>query len=172
MPNTMTLISAVTVGAGGAATINFTNIPTTYTDLYVNYSIRHSESATDNWAKLTFNSVGGTSNSTAFFRGNGSTTASSIGGGDAYFRGIISNAGTSTSNVFASNNLYIPNYTSGSYKQAISHGAMENNATYGYTVVAADLWLNSGVISSIQLNAWSGTFNQYSTAYLYGINNS
>jgi hypothetical protein len=35
---TMTALSTVTVGAGGAATIDFTSIPQTYTDLIVKIS--------------------------------------------------------------------------------------------------------------------------------------
>ena len=37
---TYTLISSVTVGAGGASSIDFTSIPSTYTDLLVKISAR------------------------------------------------------------------------------------------------------------------------------------
>jgi hypothetical protein len=40
----MTLISSVTVGSGGAADIEFTSIPATYTDLLVKISIRNATS--------------------------------------------------------------------------------------------------------------------------------
>ena len=37
---TMTLVSTVTVGAGGAANIQWTSIPNTATDLYITVSAR------------------------------------------------------------------------------------------------------------------------------------
>ena len=40
MADTYTLISSVTVGAGGASSIDFTSIPATYTDLLVKFSLR------------------------------------------------------------------------------------------------------------------------------------
>ena len=40
MATTYTLISSVTVGSGGAANIEFTSIPSTYTDLLLKYYLR------------------------------------------------------------------------------------------------------------------------------------
>ena len=45
MPNTFTLIASSTVGAGGASSIDFTSIPSTYTDLCLKVSAR--STATD-----------------------------------------------------------------------------------------------------------------------------
>ena len=42
MATTYTLISSVTVGSGGAASIEFTSIPSTYTDLVLKLSARSS----------------------------------------------------------------------------------------------------------------------------------
>jgi hypothetical protein len=46
MATTYEIISSVTVGSGGAANIEFTSIPATYTDLYVLASIRSNRSGT------------------------------------------------------------------------------------------------------------------------------
>jgi hypothetical protein len=40
MPNTFELIAAVTVGSGGAANIEFTSIPSTYTHLQIRGIVR------------------------------------------------------------------------------------------------------------------------------------
>ena len=40
MANTFQLISSTTVGAGGASSIDFTSIPSTYTDLVIKWSGR------------------------------------------------------------------------------------------------------------------------------------
>jgi hypothetical protein len=57
MANTYTLISSVTVGSGGAANIEFTSIPQTYTDLLYKIS-----------GRLSVDSA------SAFLRYNGTTT--------------------------------------------------------------------------------------------------
>jgi hypothetical protein len=43
MANTFTLIASSTVGSGGAASIDFTSISSTYTDLVVKLSLRNTE---------------------------------------------------------------------------------------------------------------------------------
>jgi hypothetical protein len=172
MANTYTLIASNTVGSGGAASINFTSIPATYTDLVIQYSIRISQAGTNDWALLTFNSIGGTSNNAIYLRGDGSTAASSSGLTSNYIRGVIANGASSTASTFASNTVYIPNYTSSNYKSVSLDGTQEDNATANYMVITAGLLTNTSVITSIQLAAPSGTFVQYSTAYLYGISNS
>jgi hypothetical protein len=48
---------------------------------------------------------------------------------------------------------------------------MENNATLSLMNLAAGLWSNTSAITSIKITA-VGTFEQYSTATLYGIKNS
>ena len=46
MADTYVLINSVTVGAGGASTIEFTSIPSTYTDLLLYCSVRDSATST------------------------------------------------------------------------------------------------------------------------------
>jgi hypothetical protein len=55
MAITYTLISSVTVGAGGAASMSFTSIPSTYTDLVVFCSGRAANSFTSAGLLLKFN---------------------------------------------------------------------------------------------------------------------
>ena len=50
MATTYTLISSVTVGSGGAASIEFTSIPADYTDLLLKVSMRCAGS--QQWSKL------------------------------------------------------------------------------------------------------------------------
>lgn len=173
MANTYKLIASSTVGAGGTSAIEFTFIPQTYTDLYLVCSLRMTEAGTDNWGMLTFNNIGGTSNSAIYIRGNGSTAVSASGLNDYFMRGVIANGATSTASTFASNSIYIPNYTSTTTNKSVSiEGAMENNATYGYLPLAAALVTNTAAVTSIKLVPFSGTWVQYTTAYLYGIKNS
>jgi hypothetical protein len=171
MANTYTLIASYTVGSGGAATIDFTSIPATYTDLLVKYSLRTSTTAGATWydVYLTFN--GTTTNySGRFVYGDGSDDASGTDATTAIF--LRPSASTSTASTFGNGEVYIPNYTSSNNKSVSVDNVSENNATSAFAGLTASLWSNSAAITSITLTAATGTLVQYSTAYLYGIKNS
>jgi hypothetical protein len=168
MANTYTLISSVTVGSGGASTIDFTSIPQTYTDLLISSSIRTNRSAVGSYFFLSFN--GNTSNfSSRFLTGDGSSATS---GSQARLGGVETNA-NATASAFANNQLYIPNYTSSNHKSYSADSVVENNATTGFDYLIAGLWSDTSAITSITITPEAGgTYIQYSTAYLYGIKNS
>jgi hypothetical protein len=163
---TYTLISSVSVGSGGASAINFTSIPSTYTDLEILVSGRTSGSG--NGLFITFNS--NTSNYTNLaLQGNG-TSAGSYG---TYERnaGMISES-SETSNTFGSTKIYIPNYAGSNNKSYSADATSENNSSLGYMNLVAGLWSNTSAITSISLSTTGGGFVQHSTAYLYGISNA
>lgn len=167
MPNTFTLIQAVTVGSGGSASIDFTSIPSTYTDLVVKLSTRNT--GTDTWMNLKFN--GSSSNwSMRYFQGSG--TAVSSGNDPANTYSVQQTISTNTANTFGSAELYIPNYTSSNNKAVSIDHVTETNATTAYQSLTALLWSNSAAINQVTITPNAGTFAQYSAAYLYGIKNS
>ena len=170
MATTYKLISSVTVGSGGAANIDFTSIPATYTDLKVVFSARGTVSGNNVDTKLTFNS--NTSNYTLRnVYGDGSTAASFSDSTTNYTGGEI--PGTSiTASTFGSVEIYIPNYTSSNNKSFSADVVTENNATAAIAWLHAGLWSNAAAITSVTLTPASGSFAQYSTAYLYGISNA
>lgn len=167
MATTYTLISSVTVGAGGASSIDFTSIPSTYTDLCLLVSSRSSASAGTDLGLIGFN--GSTASFTnKYLGGNGSIAYS---GSYARYIGDI-NAATSTASTFTNLQIYIPNYAGSSNKSFSSDTAMETNATGGVLALAAGLWSNTAAINQVTLTFNTGSFVQYSTAYLYGISKS
>ena len=96
------LISTVTVGSGGAATISFSSIPATYTDLKVVASLRATGSRGEDAVLIRFNSDSTAANYTArTIRGNGSATSSEYltSGFAGMYIGEF-NGGTSTANSF------------------------------------------------------------------------
>ena len=164
MANTYVQIgSTVTVGSGGAATIDFTSIPSTYTDLVIKLSGRYSASAFDghyiafNGSILTF--------SGRYLLGSGSAASS---GSLARYLGTI-NGSSSTANTFTSTEIYIPNYAGSTNKSFSSDNVTENNATESYANLVAGLWATTSAITSISISLPTGNFVQYSTASLYGI---
>lgn len=169
-PN-MVAIQTVTVGAGGASSIEFTSIPQTYTDLKVVFSVRD---ATNNngVVKITFNGSA-TGYTARQLYGTGSSAASNTdytGSGTYYGTEGSSAPSNATASTFSNCELYIPNYTSSNNKSINADSLYENNGTLAYQSLSAGLWSNSAAITSIKIAQFSGNnFAQYSTATLYGV---
>ena len=165
MPNTFTLIASSTVGSGGAATIDFSSIPSTYTDLVLKISGRSSYSTTAVGIQFGFNGqAAGTSITGKTIQGAGSGTPVSYSAWQPNIDGASATAST-----FASVDIYLPNYTSSNNKSASSDSVQEDNATTAYAEMHAALWSNTSAINRITITPNSGSFVQHSTAYLYGI---
>ena len=171
MPTDNTFVqigSTVTVGGGGAATIDFTSIPATYTDLVVKISARSVRSAVNDVLYMKVNGSA-TTYSSKVLEGNGATPTSYNGGSTAFSDILGIPAASSTASVFSNAEIYIPNYTSANYKSISADSVGENNATTAYTDLYAGLWSNTAAITSITLYNIISNFAQYSAASLYGI---
>ena len=166
MATTYTLISSVTVGSGGASSIDFTSIPSTYTDLLVKISARNDSGGN---LFVTFNS-----SSASFSRRDLFANVPTVGSSNSSDNFIgASNDSTFTANTFSNSELYIPNYAGSNNKSYSSDTVNENNATVSNLRLLAGLRSNTDAITSLSLNAGSGNnFVQYTTAYLYGISNA
>ena len=169
MANTYKLISSVTVGSGGAADIEFTSIPNTYTDLLVQFSTRVSTSAFWNDIKITFNNNTSSLSSTW---GNAESGTSVGYGANTSNIFTWTTANNATASIFGNHSIYIPNYTGSSNKIIGIDGVSEYNAANAIVVFTSGQWANSSAITSIKLTHATDTFMQYSTAYLYGISNA
>ena len=167
MAATYQLITSNTVGAGGVASVTFSSIPNTYTDLLILSSARSTSSTSSIQAQFNGNATGYTNRE---LTGSGSAASSSTATGYAYFDVAVSSS--MTANTFSNGSLYIPNYTGSTNKSSSGDGVQENNATAAYMNLDANLWANTAAITSIVLNLNTGSFAQYSTFYLYGIKNS
>ena len=171
MANTYVAIATVTVGSGGASTIDFTSIPGTYTDLLIKVC-----------GRFTFNN-GIVSNMAIKFNGststftnrtvNGSGSAAGSGSGSSGFIGDFP-AALSTGSTFGSSEIYIPNYAGSTNKSVSADTVSENNGTVAWSYLTSVLWSTTSAITSITLYdiGNSSNFAQYSTATLYGIKNS
>ena len=163
-----TLISSVTVGAGGAASIDFTSIPQTYTDLVLVLSGRTTKTTSDG-ALVQIN--GDTSSANYTYRwlyGDGSAAQSGTGT-LAGFLAFRVNGSSTTANTFGNGQMYIPNYTSSIAKIASMDAVDENNATAAFSFINAGSWSGTAAITSIKILNSGYNLAQYSTAYLYGL---
>jgi hypothetical protein len=169
MPNTMTLISTITVGSGGSSSIDFTSIPSTYTDLCLKLSARDGTyGAASSTCYVAFNGTSRT-NQTSRWIANSSGTPTSPAGTDILFANIVGNTGTA--NTFSNGEMYITNYAGSNNKSLTVENIHENNSSTIYNTLFAGLWSSSAAINRIYITC-DGAFAQYSTASLYGISNS
>jgi len=173
MPTFTQIGTAQVVGAGGAADITFSSIPSTYTDLCLVFSVRSTRSANFDAVFLRVNGDTGSSHSYRFLRGSGSSPDSGNNGAASFvYVGQIP-AATSTSSTFQNASVYLPNYATSSSKSMSSDSVSENNATEAWALLTAGLWSNSSAITSLRLYPENGpNFAQHSTAYLYGVSNA
>jgi hypothetical protein len=166
MANTFELIASSTVGSGGAASITFSGIASTWTDLVLKFSLRTDASLGQDNVKLYIN--GGTANqylTTKDVRGNGSAASSAS-------EVMVINGNTATSNTFGNGEIYLPNYAGSTNKSMSADSVSENNATTAFTFLNALLWSQTSAITSIAIGSATGNLMQYSTAYLFGIKSS
>jgi hypothetical protein len=157
------------VGSGGAASVTFSSIPQTYTDLKIVLSARSNYANSPEGAFLTINGSTVFSNKNVFGTGAGTASQGQVGG-DA---GPFAAGNNWTANNFSNTEIYIPNYTSSNYKPIGTESVLENNGSGAYEEINAILWSNTSAITSIALSVVNGTlWLQNSTFWLYGIKNS
>jgi hypothetical protein len=148
-----------------AASITFSSIPATFTDLVLLCSLRTTSG--DNAWNDTFlrpNSATTNLSARALF-GNGAS-ASSFSVTDIRF---YSNGGASTASTFANSSIYIPNYTSASAKSVSIDSVSEGNQTTHIQAILAGLWNQTTAISSLEIVSGAGNLAIGSSISLFGV---
>jgi hypothetical protein len=159
LPSTMTPI-ATTIGTGTNATITFSNIPNTYTDLFLVANVKVS---TIRQLSVRFNSDTGSNYSRTVLRGDGSTAASSRASNQTAIE--VTSAGYGDTQ-FTNHILQIINYSNTTTNKTLL--ARSNNASGGTDAIVG-LWRNTAAISAIEFYTVSATFDTASTFTLYGV---
>jgi len=160
-------IASSIVGSGGTATVTFSSIAGTYTDLLVKISARTDRASTNDYFSMKFNSNSANYSDRSLY-GNGSAATSETGNSTtAAFMFAVPGA-SNTASAFGNADIYIPNYASANYKSVSSDAVIENNATAAIAGLNANLWSNTAAITSVSFTA-IGSFIQYSSFYLYGV---
>jgi hypothetical protein len=170
---TYTLINS-NVLASTTASVTFSAIPATYTDLVLRCSMRLDEASTTATVKVWFNSDTANNYSLTFLRGSGSAAASNRTSSSPYFSTGQANGNSATANIFTSAELYIPSYAASQNKPFSSISAHENNTSTAYIESRAGLWSNTAAMTSISLQPIDVgiSFLSGSSFYLYGISNA
>jgi hypothetical protein len=174
MASTYTLISS-NVLSSSAASVTFSAIPSTYTDLVIRSSARVDPAGNTVQLSIQFNGLSTTIYSATRLRGNGSTASSSRSTSAAHMYLFNANADASTANTFSNGEHYIPNYAGTAQKTASGFGVTEMNSATSIVIDAgAGLANLTSAITSITLfdSGSNGNFMAGSSFYLYGIKNS
>lgn len=174
MANTYTAISTVTVGAGGAANIEFTSIPQNFTDLLLFTSLRSTDTET-RWGstRIRFNSNSDSLYDYIEVYGTGSVAASGGLSSDTSGSAARNTPNGVTASVFSNGMTYITNYASSNNKSFSDDTVTENFGTAALSPLVANLFRSTSPITSLMIYpSGSFTFMQHSTATLYGIKNT
>jgi hypothetical protein len=168
-------IQTVTVGAGGAADITFSSIPSTYKHLQIRGIGRDARATygNDN-LNVRFNSDSGANYSWHKLQGNGSSASA---GGSSNTTQITANAlagNGAPSNTFSATIIDILDYANtNKYKTLRGLDGVDINGTVagegGVIELFSGNWRNTAAITSVTLIAGSPNFSQYSSFALYGI---
>ena len=162
----MKLIETKTLGTA-AASIEFTSIPQTFTDLVCLISSRSNRAAVNDDLRIRLN--GATTDLTSrVLNGDGSAAVSYS---DTTWDSLaIQSAASSTSNTFGNSQVYISDYRGATNKVISVDSVSENNATAATQRLAAGLWSNTAAITSVLFSPVLGTdFVAGTTISLYGI---
>jgi len=173
MANTYQLIASNTLGSS-AASVTFSSIPATYTDLVVRCSTRSDTVDVSNTINITLSSDTASNYSRTQITGDGSAASSGRSSNQSVLPFLSSAAASLTSNTFGTFELYIPSYTASQNKPLSGFAVTESNSASDARIYgAAYLWRNTSAVSSIKFElSGSNNFVSGSSFFLYGIKNS
>lgn len=156
-------ISAITLAASSAS-IEFNNIPGTYSHLQLRGIAR---TATNVSLGLRFNSDTGSNYSRHFLNGSGSSAAA---GGGASTTTIFAGTAAQASSTFGANVIDILDYKDTSkYTTVRSFSGSDNNGS-GFVQFMSGNWRNTNAVTSISIIQVEGDqLTQYTQFALYGI---
>ena len=164
-------IATVNVGAGGASTITFSSIPSTYTHLQIRMIQRDNQASVADGARLTFNSDTGSNYAYHILRGDGSTAQAYSGASQTNILLTFDLAGnTAGANVFGAAVIDILDYANtNKYKTVRSLSGRDNNGDGG-VALDSGLWQSTSAVNTINIFPQIGSsINEYSQFALYGI---
>ena len=176
MPATYTLIASNTLSSA-AASVTFSAIPGTYTDLVLKATARTDGSVDydGNLSLLLNNESTGTNYSVTRLTAEGTSVSSNRNSSTRPMTNLgAATTSLNTSNTFANFEFYFPNYTASTNKPISNYGVTEQNqSTNNFIKLRAGLWSNTAAITEIKLTDNSGAnFVSGSSFFLYGIKNS
>ena len=164
-------IQTVTVGSGGQANVEFTNIPSSYQHLQIRYMVRGTRAAADSQFALRYN--GFTSNYTRHrIVGDGSTASANGTTAQAYFDLYDIPGSTATGSTFGVGVIDILDYTNTNKLKtfrALRGDDRNGSGSVGLHSTIYTSTNSTNAITSFELYCADGNIAQHSHFALYGI---
>jgi len=160
-------IATTTVGSGGASSITFSSIPSTYTHLQIRAITKNTSSS--NFAAMRFNSDTASNYSAHYLDGDGaSATAGAASNYDRSYFGYTSTS--SQTNIFGVSVIDILDYANtNKFKTVRGLTGVDVNGSGGYIELNSSSWRSTSAITNINIFFSSNNFAEYSSFALYGI---
>ena len=167
--NNYSSIQTVTVGSGGASSITFSSIPSTYTHLQLRGISRTTYVESDDALLFQFNNDTGSNYSYHRLYGTGSSAGANGTGNSTVGVCGRPTGGSLSSGIFGATVMDILDYANTSkYKTTRTLAGWDGNGS-GMFDYESSSWQNTSAITSIKLTMGSGNFDQYSSFALYGV---
>ena len=163
-------IATVTVGGGGASSIEFTSIPGTYQHLQLRWVLRSTRSNLTENVYIRLNSdSSATSYSNHILYGDGASAAAEGSPNDPQMEYATVAGDTAGTSVFGAGVADLLDYASTSKNKTLrALSGLDSNGS-GYVVLSSGLWMSTNAVTTINLRPFTGNWKQHSTAALYGI---
>jgi len=172
MATTYTLISS-NVLSSSAASVTFSAIPATYTDLVVRASVRDTSANVYLEMFFQYNGTSTSVYSVTKLTGTAGAASSTRQSNQTEHQEPLATSANATASTFSSVELYIPNYASANNKVYSDFSVSETNATTTPAIqTGAGLFRSTDAITSIAFFPTTGNFDTGTSFYLYGISNA
>lgn len=164
LPGDYESIATTIVGAGGASSVTFSSIPSTFTHLQIRY-INRNTTAIDSLI-IRFNSDTGSNYVRHKLSGDGSSASAAAATSSTYMASADYPAGTST---FGAGVIDVLDYANtNKYKTMRLLAGYDANGS-GIIDLRSNLWQSTSAVTRIDITSNSNLFAQYSHFALYGI---
>jgi hypothetical protein len=162
-------IATTTVGAGGASSITFSSIPSTYTHLQIRTLARDSRANSATNLTIQFNGDTAANYADHVLYGNATTAVSGADVSQTSAVTIRAAGNNATANSFGAGIIDILDYANtNKYKTLRSLSGFDDNGS-GQIWLISSLWMSASAINSITISPTTSPILQYSSFALYGI---
>jgi hypothetical protein len=166
MATTYEPIATTTLGSA-AASITFSSIAATYTDLRVVLVVLGSGG--NSYPLMTFNTDTGTNYSYTIIKGDGTSATSAQASSATKIWFSLNSFGSTTIPMIGTADIF--SYANSTYKTVLTTGSSDQNGS-GLVERGVGLWRSTSAINQIVLTANTNNFATGTTATLYGIKNA
>jgi hypothetical protein len=165
--NNFTSIATATVDSGGASTITFSSIPSTYKHLQIRGLVKQTAgSDSQNYMQFNGDTASNYSTHAAFGYGTGTGVLATA---SINYMSVMATTSNGT-NVFCPIVMDILEYSNTNINKTIRTFSGTEQGAGGYTWLASGNWRSTSAINSITIyNNSSNNFTQYTQFALYGV---